>query len=257
MAHPEPTAADQDRPDVYLTVDVEPDCPPYMWTWRGIVEGMPRLMEIFAEEGVPGTFFTTGATAENYPDCVSALVATGHELACHGYSHNSFLTMDEDTARREIVVTNAILRGFAPVTSFRAPYLRFQERFLPILTDDGISVDASRARYKHQQPLSREEGGPARLAASVTSSVLRLPEIIRNPWLAALKTPVTLFVHPWEFVDLRSTRLRYDCRFNTGAPALECFRGAIRFFKGRGANFRLVRDFPSLSGHAPKASIER
>ena len=54
-------------PDVYLTVDVEPDCPPYLWTWRGIVEGMPALMEVLDREQVPVTFFTTGATAQAHP----------------------------------------------------------------------------------------------------------------------------------------------------------------------------------------------
>ncbi len=245
-------------PDVYLTVDVEPDCPPYLWTWRGIVEGMPALMDIFDTEGVPGTFFTTGATAERHPDCIRGIVDRGHELACHGYSHSSFLKMDEKQAREEITGTNSILRAFAPVTSFRAPYLGFQERFLPILMEDGITVDASRALYKRQEPLLRPAGGPARLAASVTSSVLRLPEMIRNPWLGALKSPVTLFVHPWEFVDLTAERLRYDCRFRTGQPALAALRSTIAFFKDRDARFRLVRDYPSLCADAvPRVASER
>jgi hypothetical protein len=47
----------------------------------------------------------------------------------------------------------------------------------------------------------------------MTSSVLRLPAFVRDPWLAALRDPVVLFVHPWEFVDLTRERLRYDCRF--------------------------------------------
>ncbi|MFP1632432.1 polysaccharide deacetylase family protein [Zhengella sp. ZM62] len=241
-------------PDVYLTVDVEPDCPPYLWTWRGIVEGMPALMEVLDREQVPVTFFTTGATAQAHPDCIRSIVDRGHELACHGYSHNSFREMDEAQARGEICQTNAILRAFAPVTSFRAPYLSFQERFLPILVEEGITVDASRALYKRQEPVARTSGGPARLPASVTSSVLRLPEMIRNPWLGMLKSPVTLFVHPWEFVDLTSERLRYDCRFRTGAPALAALRSTIGFFKDRGANFRLVRDYAPASGQVAPAS---
>src|SRR5690606_13973381 len=63
--------------DVYLTVDVEPDCPPYLWTWRGIEEGMPRLVELFTEEAVPGTFFITGQTASLYPQTVEDLVEKG------------------------------------------------------------------------------------------------------------------------------------------------------------------------------------
>ena len=78
--------------------------------------------------------------------------------------------------------------------------------------------------------------------------------MIRNPWLGMLKSPVTLFVHPWEFVDLTSERLRYDCRFRTGAPALGALRSTIGFFRDKGANFRLVRDYAPASGQGAPAS---
>jgi peptidoglycan/xylan/chitin deacetylase (PgdA/CDA1 family) len=229
--------------DVYLTVDVEPDCPPYLWTWRGIEEGMPRLVELFAEEAVPGTFFITGQTASLYPQTVEALVEKGHEIGCHGFSHFSFTTFDEDRARSEITRTNAILRDFAPVTSFRAPYLQFPEKFLPLLADAGIKTDASRARYKFQEKPNGSVPEMTRLPASVTSSVLRLPPFIRDPWLKALKSPVVLFVHPWEFVDLTGSSIRLDCRFRTGDPALADFRSVIRLFRDCGAAFRRVEEF--------------
>lgn len=238
-----PARIDAGRPEVYLTVDVEPDCPPFLWTWRGIEEGMPRLLEIFAEEEVPGTFFTTGHTAQTHPGCVEAIARAGHEVACHGYSHTSFRTMDRAKARDEIATTNAILRRFAPVTSFRAPYLAFPEAYVAMLGEEGISTDASRAKYKFQEAAFVSANAPIRIAASVTSSVLRLPAIIRDPWLKQLRRPVTLFVHPWEFVDLTATGIRIDCRFRTGEPALKRFRSAIRLFKARGAAFRLVRDY--------------
>lgn len=229
--------------EVYLTVDVEPDCPPFMWTWRGIAEGMPRLLELFADEGVPGTFFTTGHTAETHPGTVEAIVADGHELACHGYSHNSFMEMSRDEAHDEIARTNDILRAFAPVTAFRAPYLSFPEDYVDLLPPLGIRTDASRSLYKRHGKQAAFDGAPIRLNASVTSSVLRLPEIIRNPWLGALKSPVVLFVHPWEFVDLTRENIRYDCRFRTGDVALECLRTAIGVMRKRGARFRTVEEY--------------
>jgi peptidoglycan-N-acetylglucosamine deacetylase len=234
------------RPIVFMTVDAEPDCPPFLWTWRGIDEGMPRLLDLLAEEGVPATFFTTGGTAAERPGIVTAIVAGGHELACHGYSHTNFRQMDEATARDEISRTNALLRSHAPVTSFRAPYLSFPEAFVPILADAGFSVDSSRGAYKRNEPRHTAPGMPYRLDASVTSSVLRIPHLIRDPWFAMLKSPVTLFVHPWEFVDLTQTGIRYDCRFRTGQPALDRLKSTLRWFKARDFDFRLVREAPSL-----------
>ena len=49
--------ASRTAPDVLLTVDVEPDCPPYLTGWRGVEEGLPRLLALLADEGVTATFF--------------------------------------------------------------------------------------------------------------------------------------------------------------------------------------------------------
>jgi hypothetical protein len=86
----------------------------------------------------------------------------------------------------------------------------------------------------------------------MTSSVLRLPRAIRDPWLLSLRDPVVLFVHPWEFVDLTQERLRLDCRFRTGAIALQCLREVIQLFQRRGDTLIAMRDLlptapPSLA----------
>ncbi len=41
---------------VALTVDVEPDCPPYLTSFCGIDEGLPRLLTVLEEAGVSATF---------------------------------------------------------------------------------------------------------------------------------------------------------------------------------------------------------
>jgi len=228
---------------VVISVDVEPDCPPFLWTWRGIEEGMPRLLEMLQQEDIRATFFTTGATAERYPHCVDSIAQAGHEIGNHGFSHTSFRALSRNEAEDEISRTSRILRRHSDVKSFRAPYLQFPAPYLDILTKDGITVDASRAVYKYAPTPEPVAGGPVRLSASVTSSVLRLPRIIRNPWLAALRDPVVLFVHPWEFVDLRESGIRLDCRFGTGIGAIEDLRSTIRFFKKRDAQFVLAGDF--------------
>jgi len=162
----------------YLSVDVEGDCPPYLDTWRGIEEGIPRLLGMFAEERAPATFFTTGEVARRFPGRVADIVAGGHELGSHGLTHRAFRDMDAAEAEHEINESAAILRAFAPVTSFRAPYLSFPERYVPLLGQAGFTLDASRAAYKRQEPPYAGPAAPARLSTSVTSSVLRLPRLI-------------------------------------------------------------------------------
>ena len=189
---------------VCFSVDVEPDCLPYLKSFRGMEEGIHSLLDMLGEEKIHGTFFTTGQVAEMYPGAVQKIVARGHELGCHGYSHGRFMSMDRETAREEILRSTAILRKFAAVTSFRAPFLEFPDEFYPLLEEAGIQVDSSQAKYKVAHYRSRPQTKIKRIAASATSSVLRLPSPLRNIYLNALSSPVVLFVHPWEFVDLRN-----------------------------------------------------
>lgn len=227
---------------VALTVDMEPDCPPFLWTWRGVTEGAPHLLDLFAREAVPVTWFTTGETARLHPAAVTAVVDGGHELACHGVTHQRFDWMSKDSARWEIQDSTRRLRDFAEITSFRAPYLRFPGHYLDLLQDEGFALDSSQARYKKDVP--GEENAPdlVRIPASITSSALRIPRLLREYFLGRLPDPVVLFVHPWEFVDFRASNLRYDCRFRTGQPALDALASVIGYFKGRGATFMTMRE---------------
>jgi peptidoglycan/xylan/chitin deacetylase (PgdA/CDA1 family) len=228
---------------VSITVDFEPDCPPYLSsTFRGIEQGAPALLDLFRETGVRATYFTTGEVATRYPKAVRDLVRDGHELGCHGVTHTAFDTLDEATARWEIESSAATLRQFATVDSFRAPYLRFPEPYVRLLEQAGFALDSSLAKYKRSYHASRVPTTLTRVPASMTSSVLRLPAFIRDPWLASLADPVVLFVHPWEFVDLTHEDLRYDCRFRTGAVALQCLREVIELYRQRGATFLPMRE---------------
>jgi peptidoglycan-N-acetylglucosamine deacetylase len=235
---------------VAFTVDVEPDCPPFLRGFRGIEQGMPRLLDLLAARGIAGTFFTTGDVASRYPDVVARLVNEGHELACHGMTHTAFPDLGADAARDEIDRSAAILREFAPVTSFRAPYLRFPSHYLPMLERAGFTLDSSQAIYKlayHRDRWRRAATPLRRVPASVTSSVLRLPRPVRTAYLGALSAPVVLFMHPWEFVDLRREKLRLDCRFKTGDSALACVAAVLDRYIARAARFVRMRELAAAA----------
>lgn len=225
--------------EVSLGIDVEPDCPPYLATqYRGIEQGLPKVLDLLRREDVAVTCFATGEVAERYPDAVRMIIAGGHELGCHGHTHTRFDHMRDFQARAEVETSTRVLRAFGvPVTSFRAPNLQFPTRFFPILEAHGYERDSSQAKYKAAYYLRPARSGLRHHPASMTSSVLRLPAWIRNPWLLSLASPVVLFVHPWEFVDLTREHLRLDCRFATGAPALRAIGDVIQLFRRRGARF--------------------
>jgi peptidoglycan/xylan/chitin deacetylase (PgdA/CDA1 family) len=227
-----------------FTIDVEPDCPPYLSGYRGIEQGMPALLDLLASRRIHATFFTTGDVAQRYPATIERIVRDGHELASHGMTHRAFPDLDATAARWEIEESARVLRSFAPVTSFRAPYLRFPSACRAMLVDAGFDLDSSEARYKRAPRPRSMTPGLRRIPASLTSSALRLPRVARNAYLRALgrNAPLVMFVHPWEFVDLRREQLRLDCRFRTGETALACIDDTFAWLDARGVELTTMRE---------------
>lgn len=205
-------------------------------------EGLPALLDLLAAEQVPATFFATGESARRYPAMIDRAVSEGHELGCHGDQHIRLDRAWIADARADIEAASTELRRHAEVRSFRAPYLKLPTTCLPLLEEAGYCLDSSEARYKSLQVGVNRVGALVRIPASVTSSLLRLPAPLRNEIFAQLDDPVVLFVHPWEFVDLRREPLRWDCRFRTGAAALQCVRETLRYCSARGATFRTMAE---------------
>ncbi len=236
--------------DIVLTVDMEPDCPPFLNTFKGIEQGTEKLLSLFGRLGVPATFFFTGMVAQAYPHIVKQVLDAGHEIGCHGDSHTPFTQLDRHGAAKEITDSLAVLRRFERVVSFRAPNLVFPEIYLNLLAENGILIDSSLARYKMGYLFRTKNPPVKRLPVSATSSVLRLPGWIRTPYLGALSSPMVLFVHPWEFVDFRHTNLRLDCRFKTGDMALDCLEQVISGFdkKNGPITFKQARDYITPGG---------
>ncbi len=67
--------------------------------WPGQTE---RILEILAEERVRATFFMLGANAARYPELVRRVVAEGHEVGNHTWSHTTDGSTPAAVAGREI-----------------------------------------------------------------------------------------------------------------------------------------------------------
>ncbi len=235
--------------DVAVTVDLEHDCPPFLTTYRGVTDGMPRLLDLLAAERVPATFFCTGDVARKHPAIVRRLVDEGHELGCHGDTHARFGRLDRAAAEREIRDAAATLRGFGcEVTSFRAPNLDFPSEYLPLLAAHGFVLDSSQGRHKRGSLFVTPsvQDGVERVPATIAPSAVRLPRLVRQALYARMRDPVVFFFHPWEFVDMTRAPIPLDCRFRTGEPALATLRETIAWFRRRGATFRRMRELSAI-----------
>lgn len=81
-----------------------------------------RVLGVFDEVGIKGTFFTLGWVAERCPALIRRIVAAGHELASHGHSHIRVFEQSPEEFREDVRRTKRILEdaGGVPVKGYRA-----------------------------------------------------------------------------------------------------------------------------------------
>jgi peptidoglycan-N-acetylglucosamine deacetylase len=108
--------------------------------------GVPRILRMLERTGVRATFFVPGLTADLHPAMVEAVLAAGHELGHHGYSHVPYHRMSDDDQRRDIERAFASLArasgGIRP-EGFRAPWWELTNSTPRILSEFGITWDSS------------------------------------------------------------------------------------------------------------------
>lgn len=62
----------------------------------------PWLLEVLAKRRIKATFFLVGQQAVQYPDLVRAIVAGGHEVAVHSYTHRNMTRLAQVEIEREL-----------------------------------------------------------------------------------------------------------------------------------------------------------
>lgn len=89
---------------------------------RRVEHNTNRILDLFAQQGVKATFFTLGWVAERHAGLVRRIVAEGHELASHGYSHIRATQQTPAQFREDITRTKALLEdlGGIAVLGYRA-----------------------------------------------------------------------------------------------------------------------------------------
>lgn len=195
------------------------------------------LLQLCADHGVTGTFFTLGWVAERRPGLVRRIVEAGHEIASHGYWHQRIPTVAEAAFRDDVRRAKSVLEHAtgAPVTGYRAPSFSLTDRVpwaTRVLVEEGYTYDSSRF------PIARPGYGTARGArdphvlytdagplheyppavwpiAGVSLPVAgggwfrQFPRWVIEQGLAAVLRagqPAVFYLHPWE-VDPQQPRL--------------------------------------------------
>ncbi len=61
-----------------------------------------RILEILEKYGIKATFFMVGVNVENYPDVAREVLAAGHEVGNHTYSHSHMLPLSIEACEEEM-----------------------------------------------------------------------------------------------------------------------------------------------------------
>lgn len=231
-----------------------------------VVDNCSAVLDLFAETGVKGTFFTLGWVASRHPALIRRIHAAGHELASHGWDHARVFTLDPPAFARDLSDSRKAIEDAAgcAITGYRAPSFSIDQRTpwaYPVLAEQGFSYSSSVAPIAHDHygwraaprfafcplvdqalvevPVTTVEAAGRRLAAGGGGFFRVLPYAFSRWAIGQVNgrdgRPAIFYFHPWE-IDPDQPRM-------TTAP----MRSRLRHYTGLEGMAdklrRLTRDF--------------
>jgi peptidoglycan-N-acetylglucosamine deacetylase len=106
--------------------------------------GVPRILELLADLGVPATFFVPGVTAERHPRAVERILAAGHEVAHHSHRHRRPVDLAADEEREDFERALEVLEGLgAEVRGHRSPLSSASMRTPGLVAEYGLRYEST------------------------------------------------------------------------------------------------------------------
>jgi polysaccharide deacetylase family protein (PEP-CTERM system associated) len=189
-----------------------------------------RLLDLFDEYEVKATFFVLGWVAERTRGLIKDIADRGHEVACHGFSHQLVYNQSPEVFREETLRSKHLLEDIVqvPVSGYRAASYSITNRSrwaLDILVEAGFEYDSSIFPVRHDRygipgapefphrletpkgyslvefPLSTARLLKHRLPVAGGGYFRLYPYIISRAGLSQInrrQQPFIFYLHPWE-----------------------------------------------------------
>ncbi|RZK71641.1 MAG: polysaccharide deacetylase [Rhodococcus sp. (in: high G+C Gram-positive bacteria)] len=107
--------------------------------------GVPRLVKMFDKYDITTSWFVPGHSIDTFPREIEQVVAAGHEIGIHGYSHENPIAMtrqqETDILDRSIELIESFT-GSKP-TGYTAPWWEFSKVTNELLIERGVKYDHS------------------------------------------------------------------------------------------------------------------
>jgi polysaccharide deacetylase family protein (PEP-CTERM system associated) len=231
---------------------------------RRVARNTGRLLDLFAEAGVSGTFFMLGWVAERHPELVRRILRDGHELASHGSDHYRIDQQSPEEFRNDIRRSKALLEdiGGTAVAGYRAPTFSVGVRSRwahAILAEEGFRYSSSVYPVMHdlygvpeaprhpfcplpgfvEIPMTTMRLFGRNIPASGGGWFRLLPYAVTRTALrragSELRTSCVFYLHPWE-IDPGQPR-------QAQAPWRSRLRHYVNLGRTEDRLRRLLRDF--------------
>jgi peptidoglycan/xylan/chitin deacetylase (PgdA/CDA1 family) len=118
-----------DKPWVALTLDAGAGAEP-----------TPRMLAALRERKITITFFLTGQWIKDNPELTRQIVADGHEIANHTFSHPDLTRVGTEAMRKDLAETAQLMHDINVATTrplFRPPYGAYDEQVLRTAAGQG------------------------------------------------------------------------------------------------------------------------
>lgn len=181
----------------------------------GPKRAVPLILDILEKHGVRASFFVPGKDAERHPEVVRSIIAAGHEIGHHGYTHTSPTELTREQEEFELKKGREVLEALgATVTGYRSPSWEFSAHTLDLLEANGFEYSSNLLDdiipYRHEGldiaevPVSwlLDDAPHFWFANDVWEKTIRSPKEVLDCWLpevdgiADLGGHVMVTMHP-------------------------------------------------------------
>ena len=107
--------------------------------------GAPRLLALLKKYGIKSTWFVPGHTIETYTQACEAVLAAGHDIAHHGWTHRPPASLTREQEEGELVRGNEAIRKLTgrAARGYRSPSWDLSPHSIGLFLKHGFLYDSS------------------------------------------------------------------------------------------------------------------
>jgi peptidoglycan/xylan/chitin deacetylase (PgdA/CDA1 family) len=121
----------------------------------GAKVALPAVLGLLERHGIRASFFVPGRVAERHPSRVEEILAAGHEIGHHGYTHTSPTKLSRAEEEDELLRGREVLERLgARIRGYRSPSWDLSPNTLDLLRHHGFAYASNLmddiAPYRHE-----------------------------------------------------------------------------------------------------------